>query len=336
MRKRVALLSVSIFLGVTSVISQTPIIPKKADIKGDYVHAGTGAIFPESIDDFSRRDIWYFDDEKTNAGVNYIRVMPGEKATLSLYVYPAGDADEDRLRNEYLLSLYALTSIIKNGYSLEQGPVFFSDSGYKIYGFRGNIKNFKEKTVLSIYECGKWFFKIRISSSDLNANQLQDLDTRVLNLFVPTRFVKNAPLNPKTNIYFSKAAFADSLMLGCNMGSAFAKIEWAYANVDSLQRISGFPGLYLDMYIAGFDEFLKFASEHSEMNRSYNTNTYLSQIKLLKNSGYLDEFIMEQFSMVMIPPEKSNFDFDGYHRWKKIHPINLNLHEKYYVLKLSE
>jgi len=120
------------------------------------------------------------------------------------------------------------------------------------------------------------------------------------------------------------------------MGSAFAKIEWAYANVDSLQRISGFPGLYLDMYIAGFDEFLKFASEHSEMNRSYNTNTYLSQIKLLKNSGYLDEFIMEQFSMVMIPPEKSNFDFDGYHRWKKIHPINLNLHEKYYVLKLSE
>jgi hypothetical protein len=334
--KKVILLSMGLCFICPVIFPQTPIIPKETHLIGNYKHEATGAIFPVSIDDFSRTGIWLFDDEKTNVGVNYANTVNGKTTTLSIYIYPAGRADEDRLRNEYLLSLQSVISVLKKGYSLKQDPVFYPDSGYNICGFRGEVKYFKEKTILSVYECGRWFFKIRISTLDMNSNQLQNLETTVLSLFAPTRFVREAPLEPNADIFFSKAAFTDSLMLGCNMGCALAKIEWVQENVDSLQRISGFPGLYLNMYMAGFDEFLKFAAEHPKMKRSYETDDYLSDLKSLRTSGYLDEFIMEQFKKVMISPENSMFDFDGYHEWIKLHPVNIDLHKKFYVLVYTD
>ncbi len=98
----------------------------------------------------------------------------------------------------------------------------------------------------------------------------------------------------------SKAAFVDSLMLGSAMGSAFKKNEWVMDNVDSLERASGFPGLYLEMHIASLKEFTEFERKHPDLSKTKRTEQY------------------------------------GFDKWKIDNPININLNERFYMIRFRE
>lgn len=143
-------------------------------------------------------------------------------------------------------------------------------------------------------------------------------------------------LNPKADINFAKAAFVDSLMLGSAMGSAFKKLEWVMDNVDSLERASGFPGLYLEMHIASLKEFTEFEKKHPDFSKAKRTEQYLTELNSIIDNGFLEEFIMEQYDMIMIVPDNLEFDFEGFDKWKKENPINIDLNERFYVIWFSE
>ena len=49
------------------------------------------------------------------------------------------------------------------------------------------------------------------------------------------------------------------------------------------------------------------------------------------DSGFLEEFILDQFNMIMIFSGKK-LDFDSYYKWKEEHPTKINLNERFYVL----
>jgi hypothetical protein len=48
--------------------------------------------------------------------------------------------------------------------------------------FRGT-KYTEKKSLLSIYECGGWSFKIRVSSDDMTKDQLAELKDKIENYF---------------------------------------------------------------------------------------------------------------------------------------------------------
>lgn len=222
-----------------------------------------------------------------------------------------------------------IANVSKSGLHAQQGYKYFKKDGYKINGFTA-ISPDETKTQLTFFECGQWFFKIRITSNSLDTTEINRLEREVLESFQPTRLVKFFPLDSKASVYFAKAAFRDSLMLGSAMGSAYKKIGWALDNVDSLERAAGFPDLYLGLQVESLKEFVQF--EKKKWNRQQSTTDYLNELNEIINAGFLEEFVMEQFSMIMIVPDGITLDFEGFQKWKQTHPTTINLNQRFYVV----
>jgi hypothetical protein len=305
---------------------QVPRQPKKLKVKGTYVHSPTSTGFPENFGAYQRVGVYSFDKKKENIGSTY----KSGQTTLSVYVYPAGDGMEGRLRNQYLQVLQDMANISESGLDADQQYKYFRKNGYKVNGFSA-VTLSNPKSQVSLFECGQWFFKIRITSSSLDTAQINGLEREVLNSFDPTALVKSSRLNSKAEVYVAKGAFRDSLMLGSALGSAFKKISWAVENVDSLERAAGFPDLYLGLHVESLMEFIQF-EKRQKWNRQQTTTNYLNELHQLIDAGFLEEFIMDQFDMIMIVPEEVTLDFEGFEKWKQTHPITIDLNHRFYLI----
>ena len=310
--------------------SQTTLQPKQLKVKGTYIHSPTTTEFPEKIGSYQREGVYSFDKKKENVGATY----KTGTTTLSIYLYPAGDGSEGRLRNQYLQAMQDMANVSKSGLHAQQGYKCFKKDGYRINGFSAVTPD-NPKSQLTLFECGQWFFKIRITTSSLDTTEINVLEREVLNSFDPTRLVKKSRLNSKADVYFAKAAFRDSLMLGSAMGSAYKKIEWAFDNVDSLERAAGFPDLYLGLQVESLKEFVQF-EKRKKWSRQQSTTDYLNELNQIIDAGFLEEFIMEQFDMIMIVPKEITLDFEGFQKWKQTHPTTINLNQRFYVVSFKE
>ena len=53
----------------------------------------------------------------------------------------------------------------------------------------------------------------------------------------------------------------------------------------------------------------------------------------LQKHGFLSEYLMEKYSMLMIVPEKIKLNFAAYNEWKKNNIIKPILNEKYSLVE---
>lgn len=310
--------------------------PKEIEFKDGYEHKYSNTKFPQTLENgFVLTKIYAFDKKKKNIGATYEKKTdPAGKITI--YIYPAEDGTENRLRSEYLSSMQSVSNLTDNGLGAKQYPVKFSGNKFDCNGFKADFKSEKDKfSSLSLYECGTWFFKFRLTTKEKDSVEVAELENSLLKRFDPSHLTEQKPLNKKAEIYFAKVAFQDSILLGSAMGSAFKKTEWVMENVPERERASGFPGHYLGMQLASFNEFAAFEKKHDYKKSKY-TQNYLNQISSLINSGFLDEFIMKEFSMVMILPKNHEFDFDGYELWKSNNEITIDLDQLFYVISFDQ
>lgn len=340
--KAIKMLRITTIIVIVILIYANPIIlhaqntlqPKKLKVKGTYIHSLTGTLFEESLEGFSRIGVYTFDNKQHNVGATYEKRSDTTLTTLSVYLYPAGNGTEDRLRNEYMSSVKSFANATIKEIAINQYPAFYTNNGYKINGFTAQFKDTQAQ--LTVFECGKWFFKILINSDLLDSTGMNSLQKQVLDKFKPTHLVEKDPLNWKADMHFAQSAFRDSLMLGSAMGSAFKKLEWANKNVDSLERASGFPSLYLNLHVESLKEFTAFEKRIAVSKKQQSTIEYLSQLNQLIEAGYLEEFVMEQFDMIMIVPQEIRLDFDSYKKWKISHPIDIDLSKKLCLISYGE
>lgn len=310
--------------------------PKKVRFKNGYEHKASNTEFPQTLENgFELTEVYAFDKKKKNIGATYEKNIE-PKGKLNVYIYPAEDGTEDRLRSEYLTSMQSVANLTNNGLGATQYPVKFSGKVYDCNGFKAEFKSKnQENSNLSIYECGTWFLKLRLTTNEKDSTEISELEQSVLKTFDLSRLTEQKRLNPKADVYFAKAAFKDSIMLGSAMGSAYKKIEWVMDNVLEKERASGFPGHYLELQLASLKEFAEFDKKYNYKKSEY-TQDYLNQLNSLIDSEFLDEFVMKEFSMVMIVPENHEFDFDGFEKWKAKNEITINLNELFYVIAFGQ
>lgn len=310
--------------------------PKQLKFKNGFEHKFSETEFPQTLENgFELTEVYAFDKKKQNIGVTY-KKKTEPTGKLNIYIYPAGDGTEDRLGSEYITSMQSVANLKDNGLWATQYPVKFEGKNYDCNGFKADFKSDNQETSnLSVYECGTWFFKIRLTTKEKDSIQISKLENKIIETFDPSHLIAQNKLNPKADIYFAKVAFQDSILLGSAMGSAYKKLEWVMDNVPERERASGFPGHYLEMQLASFNEFVAFDKKYDYKKTDY-TQNYLNQVNSLIDSGYLDEFIMKEFSMVMIIPEKHEFDFDGYEKWRQKNEIEINLNELFYVISFGQ
>lgn len=82
-------------------------------------------------------------------------------------------------------------------------------------------------------------------------------------------------------------------------------------------------------------EFVQF-EKGKNWSRQQGTTDYLNELKEIIDSGFLEEFIMEQFNMIMIVPKEITLDFEGFQKWKQTHPTTINLNQRFYVVSFKE
>ncbi len=303
-------------------------------IKGDFIHKSTNLKFPQKIDRYERSSIDVFDKKDLNIRAFYSSTENNGKTNFIVSVYPAGRATEDRLRNEFDKLIKSWTSRIN--INIKSHPISYINSGFKINGIKSNIQSPNLISSLLVFECGSSFFKLVINGNRHDSLEVSNLEEMILDWFVPTKLVQVAPLKLQADIYFSDAAFADSMMLGCAMGSAYKKLEWALDNVDSLENISGFPGLYLELQIASLREFSNFEKTHPNFYKTQETADYLTALNSIINNGFLEEFIMEHYNSLLIFAKDYQFDFEAYNQWKETNPISIDLNKKYYSIEFMK
>ncbi len=140
---------------------------------------------------------------------------------------------------------------------------------------KARINDNNNRSELLAHQCGQWFLKIRLSSQFLDS--LNCVDLQKPHIYNPVYLVKKFPLNIMADIHFGKAAFAElSQCWGALWVVHLIKVEWAIENVDSLERISGFPDIYLNLHKSALLEFSKFEKDHPTMQRTQSTVDYLS------------------------------------------------------------
>jgi hypothetical protein len=294
-----ALFIVVLFLTVQVVNAQSTGKPRVLVVKGDYTHSKTKKIFPKHLAGHERQRIYSFDRDKSNIGVTY-KSQDGT-TLVSVYLYPTDEGSEDRLRHEYMSALSEIFLASRKGITTNQAPTSYVRDGYKINGIKAEVTDVKNqsRSHLAVFECGEWFFKLRVASSSLDSIGVVKLERSILDAFEPSELVKQSRLNSDASIYLAPAAFADSLMLVSAMGSAFKKVQWARENVDSLERAAGFPSLYLELHVESLKEFARQEKVREEIRKKWtrqpSTDEFMFELNSIIESGYLREFIMDQY-----------------------------------------
>jgi len=297
---------------------------KKIKFNDEYEHSSTNTVFPKTLFDYNLNEVNAFDKKKENVCIDYKSQNQDNNTKISIYIYPAFSGYEGRLRNEYLNSIKAINSISKNKIEFKFEHIKIEDDNFIVNGLKTTFTDDENNnSKLSIYECGTWFFKIRITSNKLNISQIDLLEKEIIKKYNPTNFSKLKPLNLKGNVAIARIANRDSLFLVSTIGSALEKLIWSKENVTEKERKSGFPDLYLKLHLASINKFIDIEEEKKsfKMTRTELTGKFIDDLKLIRNSGFLEEYIMEGYEKIMIIPDDIIIDYLAYNEWKKNNTI---------------
>lgn len=324
--------SVIIFLTYCTSFAQN-YSSKILKVKGEFVHKA-GVRIPAEINGFTRTEIRSFDKANKHLSIAYDKMYEGEPMKVSVFIYPSEQTDTYSLQQEYYNSLYAIG--IKENQNLLVKPkvLAFKGNGLTLHGLGGIT--YTEKEGVSVYECGKWLLKIRISAKVLSEEQFDEVQNTFIEVLDPTILVKANPWNPASfKIAIDRKILADSLFAMCVLLGAYAHTAWMENKVDLNERKAGVPGLYLRGYYGAF-KIIVTAWEKVENKSLSKMADFLNELKLIDQNGFLNEYIMEQHHHFLIVPEDSTLNFDKFKEWKSKTPLNFNLSQHYYTIMYTK
>jgi len=299
-----------LFSSVLNIFAQ-----KRIKAKGDYTHLPTQFVFPTQIENFQRVNIYSFDKKKKNVGVVY----GNNKTTVTLYVYPAGNGDENRLRDEYLTSMQSIANTKWDGINATQHVIQYKGD-YICNGINAVVKDKHSYNSLTLYECGRWFFKIRITSDNLDSLYLSEFEQKLLKQFEPSKLTALNPFNSQVDVHIAPVVIkSDSIFFGSVLGYTFEKIKWALDSISENERASGFPSIHLGMHIAAIKAFLNFQKEKCQTcTATAETKQMLSELQEILDNGFLEEFILDRHNMLLNFDDYviSEEDWENYLKWK--------------------
>ncbi|MEI6089845.1 MAG: hypothetical protein WCR42_05300 [bacterium] len=296
--------------------------PKKIYIEGAFNHK-TKVVFPESFDNFKRTDVYGFNPECTDIGVSYKDIVNKNNIVVSIYIYPAGWAEEYRLRDEYFKCLLGISYSLNTPIDVSHKTIKVAKDGYKVLGLRATIKEYKFTTSVVLFECAKYFVKYRITADNIDSNELNKITTQLIDKFSPIDVVKFDPLKIGIDLHVCPAAVKDSFGFIPITTAAMTKIKWIRENVDSLERVSGFPGLYFECHRESLTQMIA-AWDSVKQNKSQ-FKPYLNELLNIRNCGFLNEFICDQYMNTLLLPAGLKLRMEEYYKWKKLNKPKISL-----------
>ncbi|WP_439478957.1 hypothetical protein [Chryseobacterium aquaticum] len=310
------------------IFSQELRLNKKNKSSTDFEHPISGISAPMNLGNFSK--IALFANSK-NDSVFSAEYKNENNDALFQFKIVLGGLDEERLFNYYFENLKSRRYSPKEAINK---TISFKDGNFKLNGISTYFSHLDRLINVRVYDAGFWIF---VSETSQKGNDTLALDNRqeeFLKKIMPSKIVEKNPLTIYSNIYYAKACFRDSLMLRSAMSSATNKMRWIYENINKYERASGIPGILLNYQIAGINGFIDYKTEKNPKpsKGGYETNNLIGFFIKLRESGFIDEFLMESYYYLLVPPENHQFDYKGYQMWKQENSIEYNTSQKYYLI----
>lgn len=325
-------------------------VKKGGELKviGDYTHQFTKTVFPELWSGFQRKEVHSYDSKNRNVGVSYIQQKSKkEKTVLSLYIYPSRELDNHLLRDEFLSYEHALTQNSNTHIKLKPSFGELANEKYKvsyIYSIFNNalgepdffkgVKYTDKHSLLAIYECGGWRFKIRITSDDMTQAQLEELKQKAENYFevLSIASVKPIPLNDEPNILLSPIVQRDSMMTNATIVAAKSKIDWLKKNLDVREASTGFHDIKIESEIYAIEKMMEFYHIHkTDLKMTTDTEKYFMEMEKIVTNKRTADHIYEKFGSTVIYPNGES-QIDSYLQFKIDNNISENSNETFYKI----
>lgn len=294
--------------------------PVDLKIKGDYTHAATKTNFPELWSGFQREAVISYDMKNSHVGVSYIQQTSKKSRTvLTIYLYPKKYIDNQILRDEFYSYDYALNQNSNNNVEIKPSFGNISNNDLKvsyIYSvfknamgqsdFFNGVKYVNKNSLLSIYECGGWTFKIRVSSDEMTDDQLKELKDKVENYFgvLNVASVKTLPIDTVPDIVLSASVKRDSMMMHAASEAAKAKIVYLSQNLEKKEVLTGFNDMKIDSEIYSIEKMIEYYKTH-EKNWPINSDTkkYFDEMTRIAENGRLKDHIYEKYHGLIDYPD---------------------------------
>ncbi|WES96213.1 hypothetical protein P2W68_15275 [Chryseobacterium arthrosphaerae] len=341
-------LFITLFLLFITVFSQQRKNPINLAVKEDYTHAATSVIFPTLWSGFQRVEINSYDLQNKHIAVSYIQQKDKKtKTTLTLYLYPIRSTDNQTLRDYFLSYEYALNQNSNKGTNLT--PSFGSLSNdqvkvnyiYSIFdhsmgelSFFKGVKYTQKKSLLSIYECGGWNFKIRVSSDDMNKDQLTELKDKIENYFSVLNIAskKPLPIDKAPDIILSPVVKRDSMMTHATISAAQAKIDWLGKNMEKKELITGFNDMNIESEVYAIEKMLDFYKAHEkDWPMHDDTKKYFNEMLRIADNGRIKDHIYYKYNGV-INYDEGAAKKDDYIQFRIDKNISENTNELFYKI----
>ncbi|MGV8914277.1 MAG: hypothetical protein ACOH1X_02385 [Kaistella sp.] len=286
--------------------------------KTDYTHQKSKVVFPQTLLGFTRERLVAYSENFSDIGATYKLKIGKKLTTMSIYVYPA-DVSNENLREQFL----SFNTVVNRNGLQEQvlKPEFIKIPSEKVIingiktvfdynlmmpDFMKGQKEQINKSLFSVYDCGKWNIKFRITSESYDEARLEDVEKLLLVAFNPLKIAEEnkLPESDAPNIVISKTAQRDSLMLQSTIVEAQAKIKWLGENKPAAELLTGLSDFELASHEFAIGEKLKFYAENKgKLDSSPDTDFYFTNLQNITDNGYLKDFIYDQTYGVVIYSE---------------------------------
>ncbi|REC80007.1 hypothetical protein DRF60_03215 [Chryseobacterium elymi] len=313
------------------ILSQDLKPNKKIKSNTYFNHMASGMTAPVSLGDFSRTAL--FTNSKNDSVFAAEYENKSNDAVYKFKIIPAF-LDEERLLNHYFKELNERKYRPKESEKVNK-TVTFKEGKFRLHGISTYFSHLNRLINVRVYDAGFWTFISEISQKGNDTLVLDKIHDQFLKNLQPGKIVENNPLTRYSNILYSPIAARDTVLLRITMSSATNKMKWIYENIDKYERASGIPGTLLDFQIAGINGFIDYKTEKNFKpikEGNFTVDKLISFFTKLRNDGFTDEYLMEQYYYLLSPPENHQFDYEGYQKWKLNNSIDYNVAEKYYII----
>src|SRR5262249_47590010 len=144
--------------------------------RGDYLHPGSGVNLPARVGLLERKLLKEFNGDPSDLGASYASVRREDPIQVAVYLAPAGQAFTGRLKQHFAQRLSELRRGPKGRSPLETRGVRAPGGTGRAIGYEASYRGGTEKdpvrTLLRVFQCGQWFFRIHASTVEKDAAEL--------------------------------------------------------------------------------------------------------------------------------------------------------------------
>ncbi len=281
----------------------------------------TGVIFPKEWNGFKRDRLVSYDKNNDNVGATYYFKANKKITNISIYIYPA-DVSNENLRDQFL-SFKTIVNRnatnhpeispefvkLKSEKVIVNGLKSYFDYNIIVPDFMKGQKDQNNKSLFSVYDCGKWNVKFRVSVENGDFERVKQLENTLMASFDPVKIAEKNAIESGKNaeILISKTAQRDSLMLKSTIEEAEVKKEWLNTNKSIAELSTGFSDFEIESYIDAIQHKLRFYNENKDkVTGSEATKNYFENLQKIVDNGFLKDFIYSQTFGIVIYPDGEN------------------------------